>query len=208
MADRTHHHPRRIARLAGVVAVSLALLAGCAGTVDTGSAPASAPAPAAPAPAPGTRAPVLAASHPTRLQIPSIDVDARGVIDLGLQADRTMEVPADGTTVGWYTGSPTPGELGPAVLAAHVDWNHEKGVFYDIHRLEPGDPITVERADGSSAVFEVQRVEQYPKDKFPTQAVYGDVQGAELRLITCGGELDRAARSYRDNIVVYAALVA
>jgi sortase (surface protein transpeptidase) len=209
MADRTHHHPRRIAHaLAGVVAVSLALLAGCAGPGSVAAPAPAAPAAPAPAPAPGTRAPVLAASHPTRLQIPSIDVDARGVIDLGLQADRTMEVPADGTTVGWYTGSPTPGELGPAVLAAHVDWNHEKGVFYDIHRLEPGDPITIDRADGSSAVFEVQRVEQYPKDKFPTQTVYGDVQGAELRLITCGGELDRAARSYRDNIVVYAALVA
>ncbi|GAA1218934.1 hypothetical protein GCM10009608_64720 [Pseudonocardia alaniniphila] len=37
--------------------------------------------------------------------------------------------------------------------------------------------------------------------------MYGDVAGAELRLITCGGELDREARSYRDNIVVYAALV-
>jgi hypothetical protein len=192
MSDRTHHHPRRIAhRLAGVVAVSVA--------------PGAAPAPAAPAPDSG--ATVLAASHPTRLQIPAIDVDARGVIDLGLQPDRTMEVPPDGTTVGWFTGSPTPGELGPSVLAAHVDWNHEKGVFYDIHRLGPGDPITVDRADGSTATFEVQRVEQYPKDKFPTQAVYGDVQGAELRLITCGGELDRAARSYRDNIVVFATLV-
>ncbi len=27
---------------------------------------------------------------------------------------------------------------------------------------------------------------------------------AELRLITCGGDFDRAARSYRDNLVVYA----
>ena len=50
----------------------------------------------------------------------------------------------------------------------------------------------------------MDRVEQYPKDRFPTRAVYGDVAGPELRLITCGGELDRAARSYRDNIVVYA----
>jgi sortase (surface protein transpeptidase) len=118
-----------------------------------------------------------------------------------------MEVPADGTKVGWYTDSPSPGERGPAVLAAHVDWNHEKGVFFDLHRLEPGDDVIVDRADGSSATFEVQRVAQYPKDRFPTQEVYGDVAGAELRLITCGGDLDRAARSYRDNIVVYAALV-
>jgi hypothetical protein len=49
-----------------------------------------------------------------------------------------------------------------------------------------------------------QRVAQYPKDQFPTLKVCGDVAGAELRLITCGGEFDQAADSYRDNIVVYA----
>jgi Sortase domain len=210
MPDRTHQHPRRAARrLAGVVALTLALLAGCGGAVDP--EPPGSPAPSASvdaaAAAPGSAKPVLAPSHPDRLRIPASDVDARGLIDLGLQADRTMEVPADGTTVGWYTDSPSPGERGPAVLAAHVDWNHEKGVFFDLHRLEPGDDVVVDRADGSTATFEVQRVEQYPKDRFPTQEVYGDVAGAELRLITCGGDLDRAARSYRDNIVVYAALV-
>ena len=210
MPDRTRHHPRRAARrLAGVVALTLALLAGCGGAVDPepAASPARSAAVDAAAPAPGSAKPVLAASHPDRLRIPAIDVDARGLIDLGLQADRTMEVPADGTTVGWYTESPSPGERGPAVLAAHVDWNHAKGVFFDLHRLERGDDVIVDRADGSTATFEVQRVEQYPKDRFPTQEVYGDVAGAELRLITCGGDLDREARSYRDNIVVYAALV-
>ena len=52
--------------------------------------------------------------------------------------------------------------------------------------------------------FAVTRVEQYPKDAFPTAAVYGPVPGPELRLITCGGTFDRQAGSYRDNIVVYA----
>jgi hypothetical protein len=211
MLDRSQRRPRQIARrrLAGMAALVLALASGCAvapGTTTTVARPPAAAAMGGPAPAPGS-AMVLAASHPTRLRIPAIDVDARGVIDLGLKPDRTMEVPADGTTVGWYTESPTPGERGPAVLAAHVDWNHEKGAFYDLHRLQAGDEITVDRADGSSPVFQVQRVEQYPKDQFPTRTVYGDVQRAELRLITCGGELDRAARSYRDNIVVYAALI-
>jgi hypothetical protein len=50
-------------------------------------------------------------------------------------------------------------------------------------------------------------VEQYPKDAFPTERVYGDIDHAGLRLITCGGAFDRAARSYRDNVVVYAGLV-
>lgn len=186
------------------------ILAGCAGggpteppVVVVDSPRVGAAASSLPASTPST----LPASTPTRLRIPTIGVDARGLIDLGLRADGTMEVPADAPTVGWYTASPTPGERGPAVLAGHVDWNHEKGAFYDLHTLEPGDEVIVDRADGSAASFQVLRVAQYPKDNFPTQEVYGDVEGAELRLITCGGELDRKARSYRDNVVVYAGLV-
>ncbi len=60
--------------------------------------------------------------------------------------------------------------------------------------------------DGSRAGFVVIRVERVPKAEFPTAAVYGDTAGPELRLITCGGVFDRAARSYRDNVIVYAVL--
>jgi hypothetical protein len=179
--------PGALARLVVASVLGLALAAGC-GTVSPGvQAPASTVA-AAPTSA------ALSASRPERLRIPAIDVDARGVIDLGLQADGSMEVPPDATTVGWYSKSPTPGEPGPAVLAAHVNWKQRKGAFADLKALDPGDEVLVER------------VEQYPKDRFPTRTVYGDVPGPELRLITCGGELDRAAHSYRDNIVVYARL--
>jgi len=194
-----------------MAAVGLAVLAG-ANTVNSAN-----PAPVAPtndlagavaALTPGPpRAVVLPASRPTRLRIPAIGVDVDVITDLGLQADRTMQVPADARTVGWYTNSPTPGERGPAVLAAHVDWNHQKGVFYDLHTLSPGDQVVIERADDSIASFTVLRVERYPKDRFPTQTVYGDVENPELRLITCGGQFDREAGSYRDNIVVFAAAV-
>ena len=108
---------------------------------------------------------------------------------------------------GWFTGSPTPDEHGPAVIAAHVDWNHAPGVFFHLRDLEPGAEVAVDRADGTTARFEVLEVEQYPKDAFPTERVYGDIDHAGLRLITCGGSFDRTARSYRDNVVVYAGLV-
>ncbi|MFP5370771.1 MAG: class F sortase, partial [Actinomycetes bacterium] len=36
------------------------------------------------------------------------------------------------------------------------------------------------------------------------EQVYGPTPRAELRLITCGGEFDSGARSYRDNVVVSA----
>ena len=56
-------------------------------------------------------------------------------------------------------------------------------------------------------MFRVTRVEQFPKDAFPTAVVYGDIDHAGLRLITCGGSLDRQAHSYDDNVVAFARLV-
>jgi hypothetical protein len=56
------------------------------------------------------------------------------------------------------------------------------------------------------ATFLVTKVERYAKDRFPSAAVYGPIDHAGLRLITCGGDFDSSSGHYRDNIVVYAAL--
>ena len=159
----------------------------------------AAPAPSAPVVAP------MSASEPVRIEIPELGVTS-DVMDLGLQSDGSMEVPPGAYPAGWYTGAPTPGELGPAIIAAHVDWNGEPGVFYEIDKLEPGDDVIIRREDGSTAVFKVDRVDQYPKDEFPTDTVYGNIDHAGLRLITCGGDFDDDENSYVDNIVVYASL--
>jgi sortase (surface protein transpeptidase) len=148
----------------------------------------------------------MAAAAPVRLQIPSIGMDSE-LIDLGLQADGTLEVPPSGFPAGWYTGAPTPGELGPAIIAGHVDWGGQPGVFFDLRELSTGDEIAITRQDGSTARFRVTQVEQFAKNAFPTQAVYGDLDHAGLRLITCGGSFDRQLRSYVDNLVVFAELV-
>jgi Sortase domain len=191
----------RGARLLGTVVLGVCLLLACC------SGGATAPdAPTGPPPAAVVATSPLAAATPVRVRIPAIAVDS-ALIGLGLQADGTLQVPADGSVAGWFTGAPTPGEHGPAVIAAHVDWDHAPGVFFHLRDLDPGDEVMVDRADGGTARFVVLGVEQYPKDAFPTERVYGDIDHAGLRLITCGGEFDRAARSYRDNVVVYAGLV-
>ncbi len=145
----------------------------------------------------------MGAATPVRLQVPAIGVDS-DLMELGLLADGTLQVPPTGFPAGWYTGAPTPGELGPAIIAGHVDWGGEPGVFFDLGKLTPGDDIAVARDDGSTAQFRVDRVERFPKDAFPTALVYGDLDHAGLRLITCGGDFDRQAGSYKDNIVVFA----
>lgn len=148
----------------------------------------------------------LSHSPPVRLRIPSIGVTS-GFVDLGLEFDGTMQVPQAAHVVGWYRDGPTPGERGPAVATAHVDWRHEKGVFHDLGQLKPGNDVTVDRADGAAVVFQVTRVAEYRKAQFPTHEVYGGTDGPELRLITCGGRYDPYTHSYEDNIVVFARMV-
>ena len=102
---------------------------------------------------------------------------------------------------------PRPGQPGPAVILGHVDSKTGPAVFYQLRALRPGDTVRVGLADGRTLIFRVQRVQRYPKDEFPTEAVYFPTLNRELRLITCGGEFDYARHSYLDNIVVYATLV-
>ncbi|MGY1841209.1 MULTISPECIES: class F sortase [unclassified Modestobacter] len=194
--------------LAGLALLLALGAAGCAGAAST--APVAEPAVTAPSDraAPGADLPVvLPESAPVRVRIPAIGVDSE-LMDLGLQADGTMEVPAGGFPAGWFTEAPTPGERGPAVLAGHVDWAGAPGVFADLRDVVPGDEISVLRTDGTTAVFAVREVGRYDKDAFPTADVYGDLDHAGLRLITCGGIFDQQADSYRDNTIVFADLVA
>lgn len=149
---------------------------------------------------------VLDQSRPTAVRVPSLDVDGR-TIDLGTTAKRKMEVPQNGSDIGWFKASPTPGELGPSIIAAHVTWKGKRGVFYELGAVKPKARIEVDRRDGTTAIFQVDRVGEYSKAKFPSQQVYGATDRAALRLITCGGAYDSVNQRHVDNIVVYAHLV-
>ncbi|MDI6102092.1 class F sortase [Actinoplanes sp. NEAU-A12] len=150
-----------------------------------------------------TRGDLLPTSPPTRLEIPALGVDVP-VTGLGLRPDGAMEVPADAKAVGWYTQAPTPGSLGPAVLAGHVDLDGDAGAFARLSTLRPGSEVRIARRDGTTAVFTVTKVDRYPKNRFPSDAVYGPIDHAGLRLITCGGDFDDRGGHYEDNIVAYA----
>ncbi|WP_112247308.1 class F sortase [Kribbella monticola] len=145
-------------------------------------------------------------STPIRVVIPAIGVDSN-LIRLGLKSDGGLQVPPNGFPAGWFTGGPTPGEKGPAVVLGHVHWAGRPGVFARLGGLQPGDKITMTRQDRSAAVFRVVVVREYPKSTFPSAAVYGDLDHAGLRLITCGG-LDRTSGKYEANLVVFADLIA
>jgi hypothetical protein len=150
--------------------------------------------------------PILPASEPVAVAIPRLAISST-LVHLGVDSSGAMEVPTDPAKAGWYKLGPTPGELGPAVLAGHVTWNQIPAVFFRLGQLRRGDLIRVTRRDGLTAMFEVRGVRRFPKVRFPTDAVFGTVDYAGLRLITCGGTYDTATHRYLDNIVVFAHLV-
>jgi sortase (surface protein transpeptidase) len=151
------------------------------------------------------RRPQVTGIRPVHVRIPAIDV-AASVIDLGLNDDGTLEVPETFDEAGWWTGGAKPGADGPAVVVGHVDSRAGPGVFYRLGDVDRGDRIGLRDRRGRVVRFLVDRVEQHPKDDFPTDAVYGDTEQPTLRLITCGGAFNQSARSYVDNVIVYASL--
>lgn len=195
----------------GVVVVVALVLAFSSPATDEVAPPPSPPYTSAAGSAGTTTTPPhggLPAAKPASLSIPAIGVRAGSIADLGLTPGGELQVPPDATTVGWFTGAPSPGEVGPAVLAAHVDYKHVPGAFSKLKDLRSGELVRVGRTDGRTAVFTVYRVDRYAKADFPTDEVYGDTTEPELRLITCGGAFDRSSGNYLDNVVAFAKLTA
>jgi sortase (surface protein transpeptidase) len=191
---------------AGAGAVGLVVARGSsASALRLAARPSPVAAPSGRTMAPAWLSTVQPTPRPVWLTIPAIGVRAP-IINLGLNRDGTLQVPGSTTVAGWYTGSPSPGAAGSAVIAGHVDSRSGPGVFFWLRAVRPGERIYVRRADGTLAVFTVTAVQTYAKDAFPTAAVYGPVPDAELRLITCGGTFDYSTGSYLSNVVVFARL--
>jgi hypothetical protein len=130
-------------------------------------------APTAPIVAPPRSSRPRQVPAPASLTIPQIGVRTR-LVSLGLTAQGAIQVPATTAVAGWYTRSPRPGAVGPAIILGHIDSYQGPGVFFLL------------------------------ADHFPTQAVYGPTPDAELRLITCGGAFDTPTGHYLSHIVASA----
>jgi sortase (surface protein transpeptidase) len=177
-------------------------------TVPTPSAPSTSLHPSTPTtPAAGALDEGLPRSAPVRIAIPKIGVDAP-FIKLSLDASKHLKPPPPNDTnlVGWFQGGASPGERGAAVVVGHVDTKTGPAVFVGLGSLKAGDFVSITRADGVVARFEVDRAETFSKAEFPDDLVYTDTPTPELRLITCTGPYDRGKQDYEDNLVVFAHL--
>jgi sortase (surface protein transpeptidase) len=149
----------------------------------------------------------LPRSEPTHISVPSVGIDA-SVTSVGQDAEGSIEMPSlfDWTT-GWYKYSPTPGQVGPAIIVGHVDTYKGISVFWKLRDIKQGDIIDIARADGKTVKFRVSGLKQFDQSNFPTKEVYGNLKYPGLRLITCGGAFNQQTESYTQNTVVYAFMI-
>jgi sortase (surface protein transpeptidase) len=151
----------------------------------------------------------LAPARPQRVDIPALGVQAP-VVETDLDRTGAVETPPydQAGMVGWYAAGVRPGAAGAAVMVGHLDTEERPAVFRRLSTLTPGDKVRVTRADGRLAEFTVEDVEVVDRDRFDAHRAYGPREKgrAELRLISCAGDFDRATGGYTANVIVSAYL--
>lgn len=141
---------------------------------------------------------------PTRLVIPSIEVDAK-VQHVGVNAKGNMATPSNFKDVAWYKNGPSPGENGNAVIAGHLDNGLGlPAVFWRLRELRPGNEISIEAEDGSVQRFVVTDVQSYQYKEVPTALIFNPTGPAGLTLITCDGTWIAREKTYDRRLVVSA----
>ncbi|MFW2383784.1 MAG: class F sortase [Acidimicrobiales bacterium] len=143
-----------------------------------------------------------ASSTPVSITVPRIDIEGP-IVPVGIAADRQLDVPL-ALTAGWYRHSSTPETPGATVIAAHVDFEGQPGLFFDLRLAATGDIVRLELADGSHIDYVVSDVVLYDKSELPSEQLFRSAGDHALHLVTCGGSFDRFARSYRGNQVITA----
>lgn len=150
----------------------------------------------------------LKRSEPTGLRIPAIGVDAKSMLDLSVDPEtRELGVPPADKAMepGWWAAGPSAGEKGVAVVVAHYDTADGPALMKDVKKLKVGDMVEVPRKDGSVARFKVYEIKQLNKGKVPDETYMKANKPAELRILTCGGQIKDGHRT--DNIIISADLV-
>jgi len=207
---------RRRSLAAALCAVAAA---GCAapGQTQASQAGAKAPLPVIvlePTPTPAAITYVAAASAkprvtvdymelPLRLKIPRLGVDAP-VISVGLTPQMAMDVPQRAEDVGWYEYSTRPGMKGNSVLAGHLDWNGQPGVFRRLLDMRQGDSMAIRGADGQERAYTVDWTHEWPLATAPVGTIFEPIEQAALTLITCGGRWNPVTQRYDTRVVVRA----
>ena len=140
--------------------------------------------------------------HPVRIIIPDVGINSP-IQSVGLTSNGEMAVP-DGKSnnVGWWKDGTEPGDVGSAVLDAHVF-----AAFKPLSNVAPGDDIYVDMSDGTQKHFIVSLAKSYALNSLSSSQLFRQTDSPDLNLITCSGKLTADHSTYDHRFIVYSTLV-
>lgn len=146
-----------------------------------------------------------AAGTPNTLSIANMDLVAR-IQKTSVNMDNRIQLPDNIFDVGWYEGSRKPGEQGVVLLNGYVSGPNERGAFYYLRALEPGDVIEVETGDGEQYRYEVRQSEYVPYGDMKTVSLLVPYEEGKkgLNLVAVDDRFNVMNNDFQDRLVVYA----
>jgi sortase A len=142
------------------------------------------------------------------LQIPKMGINNSPILGMGLTSEGKMDVPDNYHEVGWYKLGAKPGEIGNAVLGAHVDDGYNTpGLFKNLKNLQVGDDIFIIGDNGEKLHYKVTGSKIYRHDLVDTREVFIGKEKSRIKLITCHGNFMPSLNTYDERLVVSAELV-
>ncbi|QBR92179.1 class F sortase [Nocardioides euryhalodurans] len=143
---------------------------------------------------------------PTRLTLrPDAGGASAPVVPVAV-VGRTLTLPDDADTVGWWRGGSRVGSpFGTAVVAGHLDSvTDPAGYLAGLAVLVPGDLVEL-GSEQEQVRYRVVRNDLLPSADLSSRSdLFEQRRHHRLLLITCGGPYDEEAGRYRDNRVVEA----
>jgi len=142
---------------------------------------------------------------PRLVHIEKLGVKAR-IMPLGVTSDNKLKAPSNVHDAGWYNASALPGQPGAMLVDGHVSSWSTDGVFKNLHKLVPGDVITIERGDGELVQYKVVKSTSYETAETDMNAAMTPItQGKNgLNLITCHGEVKPGTSEFAERLIVFA----
>lgn len=138
--------------------------------------------------------------QPRYFSIPKLGVTNARILEIGVTKTGALDAPLNIFDVGWYYKSAKPGSGGTLLMDGHNGGPTKHGVFKELHLLNIGDEIIVERGDGKIFRYQVLENKKIPleeADNYMAKMEQSPIAGQEsLSLITCTGSWSNSQQTY------------
>lgn len=144
-------------------------------------------------------------AQPKVVSIPSLEISAK-IIPKSVDIGNELLLPQNIYDVGWYEASRKPNQSGTVLLFGHVSGPTERGVFYYLRALEPGDEVQVTDANDDVYTYVVEDAEFVPYDEMKIEDAlvpYNNDKNA-LNLIAYDMRFNVLSEQFQDRLIVRA----